>query len=860
MIPRVTDAARLIAASHRPLDVTELSADKVVLAGSNTLIAIGEQSEVEAEPRLLGGDVAPTAKGPDDEPAMYAIGSLLDQVLSGIDAPAEVEAVADRASRRSGQPFASLDELIAALDGLEQVRSADPAAARHKRARARRLAAAIGALLAIAALAVLWQYERSQRKGADRAAAAAQGQQRASNRLLVAAMIGRAESLAEDGYYATAALFAASAIEVLDQYAASWPDRDQLRLDASSHLLRLSLQSSYALARDYSRDGAITDMDASTDGSIVAIAGGGVSIGVVRSGADRIDSFPGHKHTTERVAVSGDGEWMVSAADNGELITWRPRDRKLSRRLRASGSPVRDVAIHAAEGQAVAAVAAADGTVTLFDLTSGGESLLTTHQGGGGVVAVSATSSLVATSSAAGVIHLWDRTSRTQVGQLLGHSGPIRALDFADGTNRLASAGGDGTVRIWDPERRTLIATTIAGADVASLALSPDGGMVAVGSRDGTIRLWNSLDGRLDVALHGHGGATTAIDFVDSKTAGEHRLISASSSGQLRIWLHQAERGGARTISQAGEYGPALALGRGEIAVSDGERAVLRFDSESGAALPPLVGHASQVHQIAYSADGSLMATAAVDGDARLWRRDTAEPLMALTGHEGGIEDLAFSPDGTVLLTAGVDGSIRIWQAQSGEQQLMLRAHKGPVGAVAFDQSGENMVSAGWDGKIQLWKRVSRHRYKQQTTIEGNDRWFAVALSADGTRVAVGGEQGWRIYTADGQLLATIDDHDAVVADIELAGDLVATAGHDGSVRLWRRSDQQLLARLAADPAQVELSQDGSRLAWTHGRHLRITPIDLDILARSGAELLRAAEQRSGLIRRGFEIEYVSVR
>jgi WD40 repeat protein len=91
----------------------------------------------------------------------------------------------------------------------------------------------------------------------------------------------------------------------------------------------------------------------------------------------------------------------------------------------------------------------------------------------------------------------------------------------------------------------------------------------------------------------------------------------------------------------------------------------------------------------------------------RLWDAASGRELSRLEGHQDGVNSVAFSPDGTRLASGGNDGTVRLWDAASGRELWRLEGHQGGVRSVAFSPDGTRLASGGDDGTVRLWDAAS---------------------------------------------------------------------------------------------------------------------------------------------------------
>jgi eukaryotic-like serine/threonine-protein kinase len=326
---------------------------------------------------------------------------------------------------------------------------------------------------------------------------------------------------------------------------------------------------------------------------------------------------------------------------------------------------------------------------------------------------------------------------------LRAHGGlsPTAVALSPDGT-RLASAGEAGRIAVHDMATGRQV-RTLAGhpGGVNGLAFSPDGARLASAGRDRTVRLWDVATGEaLGVPPLRHSGTVLSVAFSPD---------------------------GARLASCCGDF---WGTGGGRDQV--GELAI--WDAASGRLERQLEGHAGSVHQVAFSPQGSRLASAGADRTVRVWDPATGALVRVLDGHTGAVKGVAFGPDDR-LASAGMDGSLRIWDVTTGRSLLTLR--------------------------------------------EPDERFFAVAFSPDGRRLAAAG-RSWAVTLWDattGAKEGAFRGHTREVIGVAFGrGDRLVSAGYDGLVKVWdatRGQEALTLPGRAGPLLAVAFSPDGRRLA-----------------------------------------------
>jgi len=264
----------------------------------------------------------------------------------------------------------------------------------------------------------------------------------------------------------------------------------------------------------------------------------------------------------------------------------------------------------------------------------------------------------IVTSGEDGTLKVWDATYNSLIRTIELDDG--RATALAVMGSRALTGHADGKVVLWDLNRAEKLATVQRNeASVWDVVFTGDQTRFAVASHDWKIALWDA--NQPSAPLHvfeGHENAVQALAYDSNQAV----LASGSADKTVRLWnlktLKQKRRyrGSSDFITAVAFSSNGKTLAGGSL---DGRIQV--WSALSSRRLRRLSDHNGRVTDLAFSRDGGYLASSSADGTVRLWDVRRGQTVRALTGHTGGATEVAFAPDGQRLISAGENGKVRVW-------------------------------------------------------------------------------------------------------------------------------------------------------------------------------------------------------
>ncbi len=265
----------------------------------------------------------------------------------------------------------------------------------------------------------------------------------------------------------------------------------------------------------------------------------------------------------------------------------------------------------------------------------------------------------------------------------------------------------------------------------------------------------------------------------------------------------------------------------GKLAALAGYREVRLVDAASRATVRTLAGHRGSVTDVAFSADGTKLATAAGEpglfGEVKLWNVADGALVWTIVGHRDSLYAVAISADGKRLATGGYDQEIKLWDAATGHEERTITGHNGAIFDLAFSPNGNLLASASADRTVKLWDVATGNRL--DTFGQPLKEQYAVVFSPDGRRVAAGGVDNrirvWQIgdtaKEGTNPLTLTRFAHEGAIVELAWSrdGKTLVSSAEDRTVRVWEA--EQVIERLSLVlqpdwPSALALAADNKTL------------------------------------------------
>jgi WD40 repeat protein len=377
--------------------------------------------------------------------------------------------------------------------------------------------------------------------------------------------------------------------------------------------------------------------------------------------------------------------------------------------------------------------------------------------------------------------------------------GMVQDVCFSPDGECLVTAGGDGTVKLWNRFGQRLREWQGHQGIIYDVSFSANGQFIATAGRDGFAKVWH-ISGQQITQVSGHQGSISTVRISPD----DSQILTVGRDGTAKLWNLSGEQL-AQLKSRGGTIWAAQFSANGQYIATAGTSkwdGLVIFWNRSGESINYVKSPSRPILSLQFSPDGKFMATAHHDGTVQLWNlskqqitiltrnQNDGQQITLLNRHQKSVRSICFSPDGQRLATVS-GGIARVWNL-SGKLLAQLNENVGAVLGLSFSPDSQRLATAGVDGNVRFWDFAPKSLARWNTY---QSRIYVVSFAPSQAHILTAGENGnINLWDLSGQQLAQLDNSQGWIRHVSFSPGMhyLVAAGADGKVRLWRVISQPI--------------------------------------------------------------------
>jgi WD40 repeat protein len=553
----------------------------------------------------------------------------------------------------------------------------------------------------------------------------------------------------------------------------------------------------------------------------------------VESGRE-VRTLEGHTSAVLAVAVTPDGRHIISGSKDNTLRIWELDTGRAVRTLQGHFGGVYAVAV-APDGRHVIS-GSWDNTLKVWEL-EGGQLVQTLkgHTDDVETVVVTPDGKYIISGSFDNTLKVWELEGGREVRTLRGHFGGVHVVAVTPGGQHVISGSSIGVLKVWEVDSWTEVWTLDGHTDrVSEVAVTPDGKYIISGSFDKTLKVWELEGGQLVQTLKGIESGIHAVTV----TPDGGKVISGSRT--LKVW--ELEDGHALRPSQGhtNTVSVVAVTPDGQHAISGSQdNTLIVWEVESGRAVHTLIGHKSEIRSVAVTPDGQHVVSGSWDHTLIVWEVDGGRKVHTLKGHTDSVETVVVTPDGQHVISGSNDCDLKVWELEGGHTVRTLQGHSDEVHVLVVTQDGKYIISGAGgydpvDTTLKVWEMEGGHALY---TLQGHTgRIGALVVTPNGKSIISGSYDGalvvWELE--GGRKVHTLKGHSRPVTALAMTTDgcHVVSGSWDSTLKVWELEGGREVRTLEGHTSEIYA--------------ISVTPDGCHVVSGSWDNTLKVWELQSG--------------